>query len=88
MPSVEAIYENGVLRPLQPLDLAEGARLEVTIVKITAPESDNTKVDEASYTAFLKELADIADLPLEGEPRTNAAEEHDAILYPKQGRMP
>ena len=58
MPPVEVIYENGVLRPLRPLDLAEGTRLEVTLVKITGP------------------------------PQPDTAGDHDAILYPKQGRMP
>jgi predicted DNA-binding antitoxin AbrB/MazE fold protein len=30
--SVEAIYENGVFRPLEPVDLPEHQRVEVTIV--------------------------------------------------------
>jgi predicted DNA-binding antitoxin AbrB/MazE fold protein len=28
---IEVVYENGVLRPVHPLDLAEGTRLEVTV---------------------------------------------------------
>jgi predicted DNA-binding antitoxin AbrB/MazE fold protein len=88
MPSVEAIYENGVLRPLQPLELAEGARLELTIVEISAPDRDNTRVDEATYSAFLEELDRIADLPLESQPVADTATNHDSILYPKQGRVP
>jgi predicted DNA-binding antitoxin AbrB/MazE fold protein len=34
---VEAIYEKGVLRPLQPLDLKEHERVVVSVVKATAP---------------------------------------------------
>jgi predicted DNA-binding antitoxin AbrB/MazE fold protein len=87
MPPVEVIYENGVLRPLRPLDLAEGTRLEVTLVKITAPGSEQAHVDEADYAAFLNELDKIAGLPLESQPQPDAASNHDAILYPKQGRI-
>ena len=88
MPPVEVIYENGVLRPLRPLDLAEGTRLEVTLVKITAPSPEQEPVDEADYAAFLRELDKIASLPLESPPQPDTAGNHDAILYPKQGRMP
>jgi predicted DNA-binding antitoxin AbrB/MazE fold protein len=84
MPSLEAIYENGVLRPLEPLDLAEGARLEVTIVKITAPNS-NDEVNEADYAAFLGELDKIASLPYSPHPdgRTDVSTRYDEFLYPQ-----
>ena len=29
--TIAAVYENGVLKPQQPLDLAEGAQVQVTI---------------------------------------------------------
>ena len=92
MTSVELIYENGVLRPLRPLDLAEGTRLEVSVVKIAAPDREQSQsqgeVDEAEYLAFLSALHEIADLPLESTPQLHAAQEHDAILYPTSGKMP
>ena len=34
---VEAVYENGVLRPLQPLHLKESARVQVSV---SEPEAD------------------------------------------------
>lgn len=34
---VDAVYENGVLRPLQPLDLREHERVLVSVVKSEAP---------------------------------------------------
>jgi predicted DNA-binding antitoxin AbrB/MazE fold protein len=34
---VEAIYEKGVLRPLEPLDLKEHERVVVSVVKAMAP---------------------------------------------------
>ncbi len=88
MSQVEVIYENGVLRPLQPLDLAEGTRLEVTMTRIIAPSLEQEQVDEAEYLAFLCELDKIANLPLESPPQPHAAQEHDAILYPREGTIP
>ena len=87
MPLVEVIYENGILRPLRPLDLAEGTRLEVTITEITAPP-DNAHFDEAAYESFLDRMDIIAALPLQSVPQPHTARDHDAILYPKQGTMP
>jgi predicted DNA-binding antitoxin AbrB/MazE fold protein len=38
---VDAVYENGVLRPLQPLDLREHERVLVSVVKSEAPGPSN-----------------------------------------------
>lgn len=38
--TMEAVYEHGVLRPLQALPLAEGSRVEV-IVTLTEPTREN-----------------------------------------------
>ncbi len=35
---IEAIYERGVLRPVIPLDLTEGERVELTLVTSSAAE--------------------------------------------------
>jgi predicted DNA-binding antitoxin AbrB/MazE fold protein len=42
---VEAIYEKGVLRPLQPLDLKEHERVVVSVVKATAPDGPKLDVE-------------------------------------------
>ncbi len=34
---IEAVYEHGVLRPVKPLGLAEGARVELTLKDSAAP---------------------------------------------------
>jgi predicted DNA-binding antitoxin AbrB/MazE fold protein len=90
MSPVEVIYENGILRPLSPLHLEEGTRLEVTMVKLApaTPEAGEDRVDEAAYVAFLDELDKVAALPLESPPQPYIAHNHDAILYPKHGEMP
>ena len=36
---VDAIYENGVLRPLQPLDLTEHERVVVSVAKASTAKS-------------------------------------------------
>lgn len=100
MPPIEVIYENGVFRPVHPLDLAEGTRLKVTMIK-TAPtppaprpeheeeqQEQQRQMDEAAYEAFLQQLDNIAALPLQSQTQPNTARDHDAILYPKQGTMP
>lgn len=97
--AIEVIYEKGVLRPVHPLDLAEGTRLEVTVMSMTEiatpptpsteqEQVDKAEVDEATYAAFLKELDNIAALPLQSAPQPHTVRNHDAILYPKQGTMP
>jgi predicted DNA-binding antitoxin AbrB/MazE fold protein len=35
--TIQAVYEGGVLRPVQPLDFAEGETVEVTVVKRKPP---------------------------------------------------
>jgi len=52
-----AICEQGVIRPLQPLELPEGARLDLIVITHEQPK-DNGITAEV--------LAKIATLPLEG----------------------
>jgi predicted DNA-binding antitoxin AbrB/MazE fold protein len=37
--NIVAIYENGVFRPLEPVDLSEGCRVTLRIVDVAEPES-------------------------------------------------
>lgn len=45
---VEAIYENGVFRPLQPIQLPEHRRVTVTISEDT--DIDSAAADQAHFT--------------------------------------
>ena len=72
---IEAVYEQGVIRPLQPLDLPEGSRLDVIVITHEEPRTTSNAVEM---------LADIAALPLEGPNDTFSGREHDSILYPKK----
>ena len=72
---IEAVYEHGMIRPLQPLELPEGARLDVIVI---THEEVKTNGNAAEI------LAEIAALPLEDSSDTFAGREHDSILYPKK----
>jgi hypothetical protein len=45
MISVLAIYENGVLRPTEPLELTEGETVELTVARPQPPAPQLTAVD-------------------------------------------
>lgn len=72
---IEAVYEQGMIRPLQPLELPEGSRLDVIVITHEQPEANGNAAEI---------LAEIAALPLEGSTDDFAAGEHDSILYPKK----
>src|SRR5580658_6077147 len=48
---LEAVFENGLLRPLEPLSLAEQQRVHVTISDIPAPEEVNHRYAEQDWLA-------------------------------------
>jgi predicted DNA-binding antitoxin AbrB/MazE fold protein len=71
---IEAIFERGVLRPVEPIDVPEGERLQLIV--ITHREThDNGKAATS--------LAEIAALPMEGQSGAFSGRDHDTVLYPK-----
>ncbi|HWQ36301.1 MAG TPA: antitoxin family protein [Blastocatellia bacterium] len=66
---LEAVYKHGVLRPLQPLDWAEGTRVEITVVASTTARTP------------YEILSAIATLPMEVAREECAGREHDRFLY-------
>ncbi len=78
--TASAIYENGVLRPLVPLPLAEGARVEVMVTD-DAPSSHPAGANRAAD--YLRE---IAALPVESAGDGFSRRDHDRILYGQPGR--
>ena len=54
----EAIYENGVLRPVHPINIPEGEHLQLMVItRQDAPQNGNAAAA----------LAEIAALPIEGD---------------------
>ena len=72
---IQAVFEHGMIRPLQPLELPEGARLDVIVITHDQPQANGNAAEI---------LAEIAALPLEGPADPFPGREHDSILYPKE----
>jgi predicted DNA-binding antitoxin AbrB/MazE fold protein len=72
---IEAIYEHGVIRPLQPLELPEGTRICLIVITHEQARADCNAA---------KILAEIAALPLEGSSVAFPGREHDSVLYPRR----
>ena len=72
---IEAVYEQGIIRPLQPLELPEGARLDVIVITHEPPRTNGNNAEM---------LAEIAALPLESPNDAFAGREHDSLLYPSR----
>ena len=75
MKEIEAIYERGVLRPVEPLELPEGSRLDVILVSREKAGQNGA--------AAANILAEIAALPLEGGSDAFSGRDHDSLLYPE-----
>jgi predicted DNA-binding antitoxin AbrB/MazE fold protein len=73
--TVEAIYEQGVLRLKEPISLAEGAEVEVIVIS-REPAAGEVKPAEV--------LAAIATLPQEGEDGDFSGRDHDSIIYSRE----
>jgi predicted DNA-binding antitoxin AbrB/MazE fold protein len=71
--TIEAVYEQGILRLSQPIPLAEGTRVEVTVISTEAKPQDKTP---------RQILAEIAAMPLEVSNDKFSGRDHDRILYP------
>ena len=74
--SVEAIYENGVFRPIQHVDLAEGTRVEVIVIPREPPPRKRMPAEI---------LAEIAAMDVESEAEGFSGRDHDKILYGQRG---
>lgn len=73
--TIEAIYEHGSLKLLQPIPLAEGTRVEVIVV--SADRQPGSLLPKAI-------LAKIAAMPLEGKREPFSGRQHDQVLYPER----
>ena len=70
--AIPAVYERGVLRPLEPVDLEEGERVTLTVARPAALKSGE------SAHAILGRIASLA-VMREGD--HFSGEHHDAALY-------
>lgn len=75
---ISAVYEQGVIRPLEPVSLKEGEELEIVLL----PRENKTR--RRGNPAQV--LAGIARLPVEGASDGFSGADHDQVLYPKETR--
>ena len=82
--TIEAVYEQGVLRLSRPIDLAEGTRVDILVIPREAatvnrsPRDIGTSERTKSPAEILSEIAAMAS-PIDRP--TQDARDHDAILY-------
>lgn len=72
--TITAIYENGIIRRLEKVELDNGETVEVILLNKT----------DADPTRSRQILSEIASLPIESESNGFSGEDHDQILYPKK----
>jgi predicted DNA-binding antitoxin AbrB/MazE fold protein len=70
--TIRAVYQDGVFRPLQPLEITEGTEVEVTVPK--------KRKQPPSPEEVIERLLRISDMPSEGK-GPFSGEDHDKILY-------
>lgn len=69
-----AVVEGGLLRPVEPVALEEGARVELIIFQ---PSNSTGRGNPADV------IAEIASLPMEPGGQDFSGRDHDTILYGK-----
>ena len=57
---VDAVYENGLLRPLEPLDLLDSQRVRITV---TTPELGRSRRDMKLLERVRAEVAGMTEIP-------------------------
>ncbi|HKP51071.1 MAG TPA: antitoxin family protein [Chloroflexia bacterium] len=96
METIRAVYEGGVFRPVGPVELPEGAWVEVNPIGQNGaqPVEQGQSQRKAIKSLVGEELTALLDqfdaLPYtpHTDGRTDISEKHDEILYPKHGDMP
>jgi len=83
--TITAIFDAGVFRPLEPVDLAEGTRVQIQVPKKVEGASDELSPDELArqQAAIADFLAEMESLPAEGPDDGFCGRDHDKILYGK-----
>ncbi len=86
--TLDAIYENGALRLLEPLELPEGARVRVALETngdANGSAAPPTASGPKSPEEILAIIQEIAALPIEGKTDEFSGRDHDEVLYGKEG---
>jgi predicted DNA-binding antitoxin AbrB/MazE fold protein len=85
--TVPAIFDAGVFRPLQPVDLAPGTQVEVQLPGAPSRKLTDELPPEAlarQQKAIAEMLAEIESLPIREPDDGFSGRDHDKILYGKR----
>jgi len=78
--TVDAIYEQGRLRPIEPIALEEGTEVRLIVMPKTSPANGTAGQNAAAI------LATIAAIPrASGRQEETASRDHDRFLYGETG---
>jgi predicted DNA-binding antitoxin AbrB/MazE fold protein len=78
--SIEAIYEKGVFRPLQPVNLPENSRVQISVPDGIQSQS-SAQIVAAQQLGIRQMLAETAKLPSHEPDDGLSNRDHDRILY-------
>jgi predicted DNA-binding antitoxin AbrB/MazE fold protein len=83
---VDAIFDHGMLRPLEPIALPDGARVHLHVeTSPPAPDAPAQSAKETLRQSRQDSVAEfqrlMADLPLEGATDEFTGADHDRVLY-------
>jgi predicted DNA-binding antitoxin AbrB/MazE fold protein len=77
--TVDAIYENGVLRLSRPIDVADGTPVDVIVIPCSLQPGKRTPAEL---------IPEIAAMPVESSAEGFSGRDHGKILYGDQGASP
>lgn len=77
------MFDSGVFRPLEPVELAEGTQVHVRVPKMSHDSLPELPAEELAEqrTAIEEMLCEIERLPIEEPDDSFSGREHDEILY-------
>jgi len=71
--TISAVYENGVIRPIEELNLDEGEHLDLLLITKKSPTAEMSR----------RAIEEIAAMPDEGDTTPFSGADHNEVLYPK-----
>lgn len=78
---VQAVFEQGILRPLEPIQLPDHAQVQL-IIQPNPPQADDSADDLGRQQKAIEELlAALSLLPQPENPDGFDCADHDAVLY-------
>jgi predicted DNA-binding antitoxin AbrB/MazE fold protein len=79
--NIDAIFDNGVFRPLEPLAIPNGSRVQL---HVESPHADGDAEARIRRKAELEEFLRVArELPVESPADGFSGADHDRLLYGK-----